>query len=73
MAYTLEQITALETAIAQGALSVKYSDKEVTYRSLEEMLKILSIMKGAVPDPDNPSSSVNGGGRRYYGQHSKGL
>lgn len=45
MAYTIEQVTALEAAIAEGALTVKYQDKQVTYRSLDEMLRILKLMK----------------------------
>jgi len=45
MAYTNEQYIALCEAIAQGALSVKYGDKEVTYRSLNEMLRIKSNME----------------------------
>lgn len=45
MAYTLDQHNALEEAISQGVLEVEYSDKKVRYRSLDEMLRILSIMK----------------------------
>lgn len=45
MAYTIEQVTALEAAISEGALTVKYQDKQVTYRSLDEMLRILKLMK----------------------------
>jgi len=43
--FTQAQIEALEKAIAEGTLRVKYQDREVTYRSLEEMLEILSLMK----------------------------
>lgn len=35
--YTTEQYQALSAAIALGAVKVKYADKEVTYRSLQEM------------------------------------
>lgn len=42
--YTLEQYQAISDAIAQGVTKVKYSDKEVEYRSLEEMLRIQSMM-----------------------------
>lgn len=45
MPFTQAQIEALEKAIAEGTLRVKYQDREVTYRSLEEMLQILNIMK----------------------------
>lgn len=45
MAYTVEQLTALENSIANGSTTVKYGDKEVQYRSLNEMLRIVSIIK----------------------------
>ena len=45
MAYTIDQLTTLQDAIAQGVLEVKYADKTVTYRSLNEMNRIVSMMK----------------------------
>ena len=45
MAYTLDQYSTLQDAIAQGALTVTYGDKTVTYRSLNDMLRIASIMQ----------------------------
>lgn len=45
MAFTQAQIDALEKAIAEGTTRVKYQDREVTYRSLEEMMQILNMMK----------------------------
>ncbi|MBK68016.1 MAG: hypothetical protein CMP22_07805 [Rickettsiales bacterium] len=43
--FTQADLDTLNKAIAQGALKVKYSDKEVTYRSLDEMIKIRNLMK----------------------------
>lgn len=45
MAYTQQQLDALESAIAEGALEVAYGDKKVKYRSLDEMLRIAAIMR----------------------------
>lgn len=45
MAYTQEQHDTLEAAIGQGASEVRYGDKRVVYKSLDEMLRILKIMK----------------------------
>jgi hypothetical protein len=45
MAYTQQQHDTLEAAIAQGALKVKYGDKEIEYRSLKDMQIILNNMK----------------------------
>jgi hypothetical protein len=44
MAFTNEQLVALDSAISQGVLKVKYSDKEVTFRSLSDMLKLRDMM-----------------------------
>lgn len=48
MAFNQQQIDALEKAISQGALKVKYQDREVQYRSLDEMMSILNMMQKAV-------------------------
>jgi hypothetical protein len=40
MAWTENDLVVLEKAIAQGATRVKYADKEVEYRSLQDMLII---------------------------------
>lgn len=60
MAYTIEQYSALQAAIAEGALSVRYADKSVTYRSLDEMMRILKLMA-----TDLALNACNDGGRRY--------
>ena len=63
--WTLEQLKALEDAIAKGILTVKYQDKLITYRSLNEMLKIRNEMRkclGLIPK-----------GGRLYSSHSKGI
>lgn len=59
--YTLEQYTALSDAIAQGVNKVKYSDKEVEYRSLDEMLRIKALMFAQL----FPNSNKNNNARRY--------
>ncbi|MFC6838609.1 phage head-tail joining protein [Xanthomonas theicola] len=48
MAFTKEQITALETAIASGTLSVRYGDREVRYQNLNAMRAVLTQMRGEV-------------------------
>ncbi len=45
MAFTQSQLDALEAAIAQGTTKVKYQDREVDYRSLSEMMQLLTFMK----------------------------
>ena len=43
--WTLDDLKKLETAIAQGVLRVKYTDKEVEYRTLSDMFAIRERMK----------------------------
>jgi hypothetical protein len=65
MAYTQQQLTALDAAISEGALTVRYADKQVTYRSLDEMLRIRKMMR------DEMGLSSDGG--IVYASFSKGL
>jgi hypothetical protein len=48
MAFTLEQLNKLKDAYAQGALKVRYGDKEVTYRSVSEMKQVIHDMEKAL-------------------------
>lgn len=66
MAWTMEQLTAVEEAIATGATRVKYIDREVQYQSLDDLLRLRDRMRIALGLADA------GGGRRY-GAYSKGL
>lgn len=64
--FTQEKLDALENAIAEGVLKVKYQDKEVTYRTLDEMLRLRDIMRRAV--------GLEGcGGNRKIGIYNSGL
>lgn len=70
MGFTREQLGILEAAIAQGALDVNYGDKRVTYRSLNEMMRIRDLMKKEL------GLSGNSGGKnsnRRFAVHGKGL
>lgn len=56
MAFTQDQVTALEKAIASGTLRVSYSDgvgtREVTYQSLSAMRALLRQMRAELnPQP----------------------
>jgi hypothetical protein len=45
LGFTSENLKILEDAIATGARKVKYTDKEVEYRSLKEMSAIRHLMR----------------------------
>ena len=64
MAWTQEQLDAIEDAIAKGVLTVKYQDKEIRYRSLEDMFKIRNEMRKAL--------GITRKGDRLYVETSKG-
>jgi len=70
MGFTREQLGILEAAIAQGALDVNYGDKRVTYRSLNEMMRIRDLMKKEL---GLSGSSGTGNSNRRFATHSKGL
>jgi hypothetical protein len=62
--FTQDQLTALDNAIASGALIVRYADKTVQYRSLTEMLTLRNLMK---------SELQQGANGRKYAKFNKGL
>ncbi len=66
MAFTVEQLQAVEEALASGALTVKYADRSVTYRSQADLIALRDLIARSLGliEPDN--------GRRLAG-FSKGL
>lgn len=45
MSYTTAQLTALETALATGELTVVFEGKSVTYRSIEQLKRAIDIVR----------------------------
>ncbi len=64
--FTESQYTALCAAIAQGVLRVKYGDKEVDYRTLDDMLRTKALMEDALGKNKTKK-------RRKYISFNKGL
>lgn len=64
--WTLEDLEKLEKAMAEGALRVKYKDKEVEYRSLREMERLRDQMRNALGLKKNKTVRVSA-------IHDKGL
>lgn len=67
--FTQDQLNALDEAIALGALTVKYSDKEVTYRSLADMLATRKLIVADLAK----QAGLTGLGNTKFGDFSKGL
>lgn len=45
MAFSQEQLSAIEAGIAAGTTSISYEGRSVTYRSLDEMLRIRALIR----------------------------
>ena len=45
MNFTQDDLKSLEKAIVGGTLTVRYSDKNITYRSLDEMMRIRDLVR----------------------------
>lgn len=66
MAWSESDITALETAIKQGTVRVKFADREITYRSLDEMIRLRDLMISSVRGKSTPKSHTFGDYDRGY-------
>ena len=44
MAYTSTQLAALRAAIATGALTVSFEGRTVTYRSIDDMIRLEKLI-----------------------------
>lgn len=66
MAFTTEQLEVLEKAIAEGVTRVKYENKEVEYRSLEEMMKLRDMIRAEL-------GLIDKSGQRLLASYKKGF
>jgi len=71
--FTVARLEALEGAIAEGVMTVRYSDKEVTYRSMSEMLQARDLIRRALGIKKTCGGRGLFGGVRITAKHSKGL
>ncbi len=63
--YTIEQLQALRDAVAKGVKRVSYEDKDVTFASIDEMLRVITLM-----ERDLGITKRNG---RLLAEYDKGL
>jgi len=68
MAWTQTDLDAIEASIKTGQLDVRFGDRRVLYRSLDEMLKIRDLIRGSLV-PANGGLGLS----PRYAKHSKGL
>ena len=66
MAWSQSDLDAIEAAIKSGTTMVKYDTKTVTYRSLDELIRIRELIKKELGQTTGASS-------RVYMETSKGI
>ena len=69
MAFTSDDLAALDTAIKSGARRVAYRDRTVDYHSLDEMLKLRAVMQAEIVTDERTTY----GTRRVYPEYDKGI
>ena len=68
MAYTQKHLDAVEQAIARGEKVVRYTDRTVEYRTVDELIKARDLIRTSLVNAAGPRSRVV---RLYHG--GKGL
>lgn len=66
MAFSQANLDAIEAAIASGALTVKFGDREVQYRSMADMMQARDVIRRAL-------GLTNRNGGRTFARFSKGI
>lgn len=67
MAWTTTDLAAIEKAIVNGTTTVRYDTKSVTYRSIDELIRIRDLIKKELGQTEGGSST------RLYAEFNKGL
>jgi hypothetical protein len=67
MAWTQAQLDAVEAAIASGELTVRFGDRTVTYRSMDELLQARGVIKDSMAAESGTATD-----RFSFAQTSKG-
>ncbi|MCF5171200.1 hypothetical protein WH299_19770 [Pseudomonas sp. MYb541] len=58
MSFTPKHLEAIERAIARGEKTVRYSDRTVEYRSIDELLKARDEIRTSLINAAGPRSRV---------------
>jgi hypothetical protein len=72
MAFTQAQLDAIEEGIAAGTTSVSYEGKSVTYRSLDDMLRVRAIIRSALGLVEPPVTVLVSHDRGYQAPYFGG-
>ena len=66
MAWTQDQLDAIEAAIASGELTVRFGDRMVTYRSMDELLRARDVIRDGLAQQSGSAKE-----RYSFGQVTK--
>jgi len=55
MAFTPQDLAAIDSAIASGELTIRANGREVTYRSLSDLLQARTLIANAIAAQTNPA------------------
>lgn len=66
MAFTQQQLTALENSIASGATRMSYQGRTVEFGSLDQMLRVRDIIRRALGLIPDTSATINVAHDRGY-------
>ena len=58
MAYSIAQLTALESALASGHLEVQYADKKVKYQTTADMIRARDLLRDQL-SAQNPTDRTS--------------
>jgi hypothetical protein len=64
MSFTQKHLAAVETAIARGEKIVRYTDRTIEYRTVDELLKAREEIRNSLINAAGPRSRVV---RLYHG------
>jgi len=67
VAWTQQQLDAIEAAIASGELTVRFGDRTVTYRSMDELLQARAVIRETLAAESDTATD-----RFSFAQTSKG-
>lgn len=65
MAFSAEQLAALETAAASGTLRVQMGDKTIQYQTLPDLLTAIHLARADVAAASTSASAIYRGTTRY--------
>lgn len=71
--FSLDGLKKLEAAIQKGVRRVKYTDKEIEYASIDDMLRARDVIRACLGLTKKKGQCGLFGGRRVNARHSKGL